>query len=95
MGQIRTVMKKKDHTFNNKVESFCENIVVIEKEWFNSMNLIEGTTFPTDLTKREKHIFNKCFSCGKKQPIREISINNVGTHILSVYCMRNIMEIFI
>ena len=49
---------KSDHSSNNKVKLFRENIVVIEEEWFSGMNLTGGEMFPTALIKREKSRFN-------------------------------------
>ena len=47
-------MKRKSyHSSNAKVQLFRENIVVIEEEWFDGMNLTDGTTFPKVLIKRE------------------------------------------
>ena len=34
-----------DHTSNDIVKLFCENVVVIEEEWFSVMNLTDGATF--------------------------------------------------
>ena len=42
-----------DHTSNNKVKLFHENIVVIEEEWFDGMNLNYSANFPTALIKRK------------------------------------------
>ena len=45
-----TELKKiSDHKSNDKVKFFCENIVVLEEEWFDYMNLTDGVTFPTAL----------------------------------------------
>ena len=47
-----TELKRKlGHTSNNKVKLFCENIVVVEEEWFYDMNLTNIATFLTDLIK--------------------------------------------
>ena len=45
---------KSDHSSNNKVRIFHDNIVVIGEEWFTDMNLNDDKTFrmaPTKLTK--------------------------------------------
>ena len=47
------ILKKSDQTSNNKVKN-CENIVVVEEEWFDDMNLTNGATFTADLIKRKK-----------------------------------------
>ena len=49
-----TEFRKLYHTSNDKVKIFRENIVVIEEKWFGDMNLTDGSTFATDLIKREK-----------------------------------------
>ena len=41
------VTRKKDKLFREK-------IVDIEEEWFYEINLTDGATFPSELTKREK-----------------------------------------
>ena len=70
--------KKSDHTFNDKVGLFRENIVVIEEEWFSGMNLAYGETFPMALIKREKSIINKKTNPrDTKWHIWEIIINSV------------------
>ena len=52
MNFYGTEMKiKSNHSSNNKVILFCENIVVIEEEWFDDMNLTDDETFPIDLIK--------------------------------------------
>ena len=52
------ILKKSDQTSNNKVKN-CENIVVVEEEWFDDMNLTDGETFLTDLIKRAKNRVNQ------------------------------------
>ena len=54
--------RKSDHSSDNKVKLFRENILVIEEEWFSDMNLTHGTNFPMALIKREKSIFNQKIS---------------------------------
>ena len=49
---------KSDHSSNNKVQLFRENILFIEEEWFSDMNLIDGATFLTYLVKLVKSRFN-------------------------------------
>ena len=48
-----------DHSTNNKVKSLCDNIVVIEEEWFADINLTDGANFSTDMIKCEKSRFNQ------------------------------------
>ena len=65
-------MKSKlDHSSNDRVKSFCENIVVIEEECFPDLNLTDSETFLTALIKREKLRFNQIinFPCDRKQRI--------------------------
>ena len=50
---------KSDHTSENKVKLFRENIVVIEEELISEMNLTHGATFSTALIKREKSRISK------------------------------------
>ena len=50
--------KKSNHTSNNKVKTFCEDIVVIEEEWFDDMNLTYGATFLMSLIKHAKSRIN-------------------------------------
>ena len=45
---------KSDHTSNNKLKWFCENIVVIEEEWFAYITLTDGATFLVALIKFAK-----------------------------------------
>ena len=49
---------KSDHSSNNKVKLFCENIVVIEEEWFADANLTDGEKFPRDFNKWQRHRIN-------------------------------------
>ena len=42
-----------------KYESFCENILVIEEAWFSAVNLTDSVTFPPELIKCVKLIFDK------------------------------------
>ena len=44
---------KLGHSSNDKVKLFQENIVVIEKELYDDLNLIGGSTFTTALIKHE------------------------------------------
>ena len=50
---------KSDHTSNNELKLFFENIVVLEEEWFYNLNLTYDATFPTALIKRAKSVFNQ------------------------------------
>ena len=50
---------KKDNSPNNKFKLFCDNIVIIEEEWFSDMNLTVIETFPLALIKRVKLKFNE------------------------------------
>ena len=56
---VKEMKSKSDHTFKDKVRSFCENIVVIEEEWFTNMNLTYGATSPAALIKRAKYRLNQ------------------------------------
>ena len=69
---------KSDHSSDNKVKSFRENILVIKEEWFSDMYLINGATFTMALIKRAKSRINQnyIFSCDTKQYIRETEIIN-------------------
>ena len=53
--------------------------MVIEEEWFDDTDLIDGETFLMALTKLAKYRFNKesNFPGDKKRRIWEIAINNV------------------
>ena len=51
--------KKSDHSYNDKVKSYQENIVVTKEEWFADINSIDGVAFPTFLIKRAKSRFNQ------------------------------------
>ena len=76
-------MKRKSyHSSNAKVQLFREKIVVIEEEWFDGMNLTDGTTFPKVLIKREKSKFNQNINLPRdtKQHIHEITIKMAVTH---------------
>ena len=70
--------KKSDHTSNDKVTLFCENIVLIEEELFLDKNLTYCATFPTALIKSEKYRSNQKINLplDTKRRIRKIVINN-------------------
>ena len=53
------IEKQSDHTSNDKVRLFRENIVVIEEEWFVDMNLTDGATFLAALIKSSKSRINQ------------------------------------
>ena len=69
---------KSDHTSNNKVKLFRENIVVIEDKWFDDMNLTYGASFPTALIKYKKYRIKQKNNVprDRKWHIRKIVINN-------------------
>ena len=82
MSSIRTLIKYKrktesDHTSNNKVKLFRENIVVIEEEWFSDMNLTDDLTFLKVLIKHAKYIINQKIPCDTQQNIHKIAMNNI------------------
>ena len=70
--------KKSDHTSNDKVTLFCENIVLIEEELFFDKNLTYCATFPTTLIKRAIPRSNRKINFPRKikQRIQEIVIKN-------------------
>ena len=41
--------------------------MVIKEKWFSDINLTDSATFPPDLTKHEKLIFNQKFSMQHKE----------------------------
>ena len=51
--------RKPDHSYNDKVKLFCENIVVIEEEWFYDMNVTDTSTFQMAIIKHAKSRFNQ------------------------------------
>ena len=57
-----------DHISNDKVKLFCENIVVLEEEWFYNKDLTGVANFTTALIKRAKSRFNQKinFTCDTK-----------------------------
>ena len=71
--------------------------MAILKKWFDDTNLTDGAKFPTALIKCAITRFNQKikFRRDTKRRIREIAIKIVGTHILSRYCMRYVMENFL
>ena len=70
--------KQPDHTSNNKVKLFCENIVLSEEEYFDDTSLTDGATYLTALIKISKYKFIQMmkFPRETKQRIQEIAINN-------------------
>ena len=48
---------KSDHSSNDKVKLFSENIMVIKEECFDDMNLSDGVIFLMDVIKSEESIF--------------------------------------
>ena len=90
------ILKKSDHTSNNKVKLFCESLVFIEEEWFDDTHLTNGATFLTALIKRAKYRFNHeiTLPCETKLCILEMASNN-GKKKVSIYCVRNKMDDFV
>ena len=70
------IKSKSDHSSNNRVKLFCQNIVFIEEEWFADINLNYGATSLTALTKRAQSIFNKKQFRDTRLNIPEITIIN-------------------
>ena len=78
-----------DHSTNNKVKSLCDNIVVIEEEWFADINLTDGAIFTPALIKREKSRLNPkiYFPFNTKWCIRYIAINNgCNKKVVKILC---------
>ena len=51
--------KKSDHTFDDKVKLFCENILVINEDWSDDMNITDDAAFLAALIKCTKSRFNQ------------------------------------
>ena len=68
--------------------------MVIEGEGFDKMNLTDGETFLTPLTKRTKARVNRKIKVSRdtKRRIRENAIKMIGTHRFSRYCVIHVME---
>ena len=78
-------------TFKTKNRSFHKEVFVIEEEGFSNKNSTEIATFYLELIKRTKFRYNlkPNFPRDRKQHIWTIAIKMVGSHRLSIYCVRN------
>ena len=91
---IKQNKNQSDYTSKNKVNFYRGSIAVIEGEWFADMNSTDGETFLVALITSSKTRANQKidFTCDTKRLIQEIANKMVGTHNLSKYCVRYMME---